>query len=66
MQECPVCASPLLRHEPENDEEYECWDFYCHASVIRGPGGKFENNGDCRESRPLTDALEKINRQAAR
>lgn len=66
LLECPVCGSPLLRHELATDEQFECWDFYCNASIIRGPGGKLENNGDCREVRPLNDALDILNKASAR
>lgn len=65
LQACPVCGSPVSKHETENSEQFECWDFYCNASVIRGPGGRFENNGDCRERRPLDEALAKLNKRAA-
>ncbi len=62
LSECPVCGSILLRHEPENDEQYQCWDFFCGGSIILGPGNRFEVNDECRDSRPMAGAVARMNR----
>lgn len=35
---CPACGAGLKRHEPETDDNYEIWDFYCYGRIMNVDG----------------------------
>lgn len=47
---CPVCSSGLKSHTPETPDDYEAWEFYCYAIILRMENGKLTAESDCNNA----------------
>lgn len=56
--ECPACGSPRVKHHPEDDNDFEHWEYACEAVIVRDSHDMLSVEEDCRHA--LTKALTEL------